>query len=163
MHTHHRGFTLIELLVVIAIIGVLSSVVLASLNTARSKAKDAALKSEVRQLAILMALEYDDSQSYSALATDQWFPSSGCSGSFSGNYATQARALCTSITSKAGLAFGSNFGLYMGSASGGQKFSIMANLPGKGTWFCIGSSGVTSDTEPASGNGWNTPGCLSIP
>ncbi len=35
------GFTLIELLVVIAIIGVLSSAVLASLNSAREKARDA--------------------------------------------------------------------------------------------------------------------------
>ncbi len=47
MKTRSQGFTLIELLVVIAIIGVLSAVVLASLNTARSKGNDAAIQSDL--------------------------------------------------------------------------------------------------------------------
>ncbi|MCD5382261.1 MAG: type II secretion system GspH family protein [Candidatus Pacebacteria bacterium] len=45
-----RGFTLIELLVVIAIIGVLSSAVLASLSTARTKAKYSAARLELQQI-----------------------------------------------------------------------------------------------------------------
>ncbi len=54
-----RGFTLIELLVVIAIIGILSSVVLASLNTARSKGTDAKIQSEIRSIAVNAELYYD--------------------------------------------------------------------------------------------------------
>lgn len=55
-----QGFTLIELLVVIAIIGVLSAVVLASLNSARTKGTDAAIKSNVDSARAQAELYYDD-------------------------------------------------------------------------------------------------------
>lgn len=59
-----RGFTLIELLVVIAIIGVLSSVVLASLNSARAKARNASRLSLVSQYTLAMELSYDTYSRY---------------------------------------------------------------------------------------------------
>lgn len=53
--TEERGFTLIELLVVIAIISLLSSVVLASLSSARASARDARRVSDMQQ--IMTAIE----------------------------------------------------------------------------------------------------------
>ena len=52
------GFTLIELLVVISIIGLLSSVILASLNSARSKARDAKRLSDIHQITIALTQYY---------------------------------------------------------------------------------------------------------
>ncbi len=59
-----RGFTLIELLVVIAIIGILSSVVLASLNTARVKGQDAARMADVKSLKLAIEMYYNDFGGY---------------------------------------------------------------------------------------------------
>ena len=68
MNRLNRGFTLIELLVVIAIIGILASVVLASLNSARVKGRDARRISDVKQIQLALELYYDKNQSYPTAA-----------------------------------------------------------------------------------------------
>jgi prepilin-type N-terminal cleavage/methylation domain-containing protein len=54
-----KGFTLIELLVVIAIIGLLSTIVMVSLNTARRKARDTRRKTDISQIQKGLAMYYD--------------------------------------------------------------------------------------------------------
>ncbi len=67
-----KGFTLIELLVVIAIIGILSSVVLASLNSARNKGANAAVKSNLANIRAQAEIVYDSAtpNSYDTVCAD---------------------------------------------------------------------------------------------
>ena len=80
------GFTLIELLVVIAIIGVLASVVLASVNTARAKSRDARRKADLNQLRLALELYYDANGAYPpSAAGPNWYSSEpGDNGSNNG-------------------------------------------------------------------------------
>lgn len=101
---YQHGFTLIELLVVIAIIGILSSIVLASLNSARSKGRDARRLSDIKQLQLALELYYDANGHYpvalssSTLVTPGYIaaiptdPSDGNSYS----YAAVGASACTS-------------------------------------------------------------------
>jgi len=69
------GFTLIELLVVISIIGLLSSIVLTSVNSARAKARDARRKSDLHTIQTALELYYDKYGTYQVAGTG-W---NGCS------------------------------------------------------------------------------------
>ncbi len=61
---NNRAFTLIELLVVVAIIGILSSVVLASLNSAREKSNVALIKSTLKQLYAQAQINFTENGSF---------------------------------------------------------------------------------------------------
>jgi len=67
MKDFKKGFTLIELLVVVAIIGILASVVLASLNSARTKGSDAAIKAALSGARAQAELFYDTGQTYAGV------------------------------------------------------------------------------------------------
>lgn len=72
MKEQNKGFTLIELLVVIAIIGILASVVLASLNTARDKGADASIMATLNNMRAQAELVYYEASpnSYAAVCSD---------------------------------------------------------------------------------------------
>jgi len=72
-----KGFTLIELLVVIAIIGVLSTIVMASLTSGRAKARDSKRLSDLGQMSKLLNLNS---------ATKIGFTGGGCATPVAGGY-----------------------------------------------------------------------------
>lgn len=66
-----QGFTLIELLVVITIIGILASIVVVNLNSARGKGQDTAIKEQMSQIRAQSSLYYDDNYGYSKSGQSQ--------------------------------------------------------------------------------------------
>ncbi len=149
-----KGFTLIELLVVVAIIGILASVVLASLNSARAKGSDAAIKADMSGVRASAELAYDtNGQQYNKNGTTAT-AGTDCGAVFTANSMfdpTSGGGVGASIDSA--LAHvktqNGNIALFCNQNAGGTAYAIAATLRTGGFW-CIDSTGVARGTQGTS-------------
>lgn len=125
-----RAFTLIELLVVIAIIGILSAVVLASLNTARAKARDTSRIQALKEVQKALEMYYADNGAYPLAVSHQGTQSSGsCYGSL-GNDAIPGLVpnyISTLPQEVQFPALGASSCFLYRSGSGGNEYKFMAH------------------------------------
>lgn len=138
MKNLQKGFTLIELLVVIAIIGILSSIVLASLSSARTKGEDAAIQSTLSNMRAQAELYYSTYNNYGPALTQAACPSAaGPASIFASSTSGGLWTLVSGLNDRAGNA---NTSCTVGVS--GASYAIAAKLKGTGA-YCVDSTGAS--------------------
>jgi prepilin-type N-terminal cleavage/methylation domain-containing protein len=122
-----KGFTLIELLVVIAIIGILATIVLVNIDSARAKAKSKGIISSMNSL---------------RAGGEMWINTSGSYTGFCGTNCTTGstdwKKVCSSVQLQGGILTCNNSAI---------AWAASSSLVGGGT-YCVDSVNRTGGTSP---------------
>jgi prepilin-type N-terminal cleavage/methylation domain-containing protein len=136
--TNRKGFTLIELLVVIAIIGILATIVIVNVNSARNKAKDVTIKGTLESLRGAAELSYDTNGNYGSVCS----AAAGSGLSSSGDFGRINSAI---------VAQGATVYCYMPTTSATSYAAWAGPLPSAGGAFCVDSSGNAKNETASTG------------
>lgn len=167
-----KGFTLLELLVVIAIIGVLASIVMASLNSSRNRAAASFVKQQADQIKKEFEIYYaSNGNSYGAWASNMNTSSSYTSAGFTGPYAGAGHCYApfgrvnTNIANMVGKAMertninltvgipggGSGYGFWCRMSPDGQSYAFaFVGMKSGPNVYCVDSSGNIKESNNAS-------------
>lgn len=161
----NKGFTLIELLVVVAIIGILSSIILVSLSSARNKGRDAAAKGSMSSMRATAELFFDTNNSYGGSSVSS-VPLGATAPASADDNVTTAASICdyNPILSLAHAVYKQvnvpvTCTVTIGGSSAGNSSYTLSTQLNDGLTYCVDSSGFAGSIEGTTGGAINgTPG-----
>ncbi|MFA5021895.1 MAG: type II secretion system protein [Patescibacteria group bacterium] len=145
-----QGFTLIELLVVIAIIGLLSTLAVVALNSARQKARDAKRVADIKQIQTALELYFNDNTTYPAATGDLGSTNFACLGG--GGFGTAGATACTGTTYMGLIPSNpaptaASTGVYYYVSAGGDSYNIIFALEGTTGGLNKGANGLYTASQ----------------
>ncbi|MBI3572361.1 type II secretion system protein [Candidatus Kaiserbacteria bacterium] len=152
-----KGFTLIELLVVIAIIGILSAVVLASLNTARTKGSDAGVKANLDTVATQAALFLTNNNNSYGVFNDGSGAPTTCPAPNAAGAAVFHDTTIENAIAAAALDAAATISTYCVSTATAYAAATKRPVPASGapttsTFWCVDSTGVKCGNDGSGGD-----------